>query len=148
MVSSLLNELHVRCVHPGCYWTGRWDERALHSSHCLARELLLMQAAGDSQWTLLDSLCETRRAVPHAQATVMLTHEHKTPYLKRFGCSEDLREFLRHSFCQSCQEWKTEMEHVRSMLVEKEKETRTMHQRINQLKDHTNQLEEEAVTLC
>ena len=45
VVRSLLNELHVRCVHPGCYWTGRWDERPVHSTHCLARELILMQAA-------------------------------------------------------------------------------------------------------
>ena len=36
------------------------------------------------------------------------------------------------------------MEHVRSMLIEREKETRAMHQRIKELTDHTIQLEEEA----
>ena len=35
------------------------------------------------------------------------------------------------------------MEDVRSMLIEREKEKRAMHQRIKELKDHTNQLEEE-----
>ena len=35
------------------------------------------------------------------------------------------------------------MEDVRSMLNEREKEKRAMHQRIKELKDHTNQLEEE-----
>eukprot|EP00438_Fugacium_kawagutii_P024818 Skav205720 [mRNA] locus=scaffold1496:67073:73348:+ [translate_table: standard] len=84
VVSSLLNELQVRCVHPGCYWTGRWDERPLHVSHCLGRELILMQ------------------------------------------------------------DWKSELEHVRLMLMKKEKESRAMQQRIKQLTDSKNQLVEEA----
>ena len=36
------------------------------------------------------------------------------------------------------------MEHVRSMLIEREKEKGAMHQRIKELTDHTSRLEEEA----
>mmetsp|Transcript_6139 Transcript_6139/g.11265 ORF Transcript_6139/g.11265 Transcript_6139/m.11265 type:complete len:236 (-) Transcript_6139:37-744(-) len=43
VVSSLLNELHVRCMYPGCYWTGRHDDRPAHHAHCMAREMLLTQ---------------------------------------------------------------------------------------------------------
>ncbi|CAE7242464.1 NUP116 [Symbiodinium necroappetens] len=34
VVSSLLNELHVRCMNVGCYWTGRYDERHAHDARC------------------------------------------------------------------------------------------------------------------
>lgn len=36
------------------------------------------------------------------------------------------------------------MEHVRSMLIEREKEKGAMHQRIKELTDHRSRLEEEA----
>lgn len=36
------------------------------------------------------------------------------------------------------------MEHVRSMLIEREKEKGAMHQRIKELTDYTSRLEEEA----
>ncbi|CAJ1355101.1 unnamed protein product [Effrenium voratum] len=39
VVGSLLSELHVRCMQPGCYWTGRRDERPAHGMQCLAKEL-------------------------------------------------------------------------------------------------------------
>lgn len=42
------------------------------------------------------------------------------------------------------EDWKSELEHVRSMLMKKEKESRAMQQRIKQLTDSKNQLEEEA----
>ena len=45
----------------------------------------------------------------------------------------------------SPKEWKAEMEHVRLRLMEREKETRALHQRIRQLTDHTSKLEEEAL---
>ncbi|CAK9067296.1 unnamed protein product [Durusdinium trenchii] len=84
LVRSLLNELHVRCVHPGCYWTGRLDERAAHGTHCLARHLLLMQ------------------------------------------------------------EWKIQLENMRSVLVDGEKERSAMRRHIELLSSHKMQLEEEA----
>lgn len=46
---------------------------------------------------------------------------------------------------RSPKEWKAEMEHVRLRLMEREKETRALHQRIRQLTDHTSKLEEEAL---
>ena len=48
VVRSLLNELQVRCLHRGCFWTGRLDERPAHCTCCLVQELLSMQARCES----------------------------------------------------------------------------------------------------